>query len=158
MSTPLTQTLNEWMRIVMRHSMRDFMLYARAHNYSMAQLNAMFRIHHKGACGVSDLGDEMGVTSAAASQLLERLVQQGLATRAEDPQDRRNKVVTLTAAGQHIVQESMAARQAWLAHLAERLPPTEQEQVNTALQLLIEKATAAENHESPAGSPEQPGD
>jgi DNA-binding MarR family transcriptional regulator len=139
MSIPLIQTLHEWMRVTMRHSMRNFMLYAKEKNYSMAQLNAMFRIHHKGACGISNLGEEMGVTSAAASQLLEKLVQQGLATRAEDPQDRRNKVVALTEAGQRIVQESMAARQSWLANLAEQLSPTEQEQAQAALQLLIEK-------------------
>ncbi len=149
MLVPLNQTLSEWLRVIMRHSMRDFMLYAREHNYSVAQLNAMLRVHHKGACGISDLGDEMGVTSAAASQLLERLVQQGLVTRAEDPQDRRNKVVTLTVAGQQIVQESMAARQAWLAHLVTLLTPAEQEQVNAALQLLIDKA-AADEHEGPA--------
>lgn len=141
MSPPLVQTLSEWLHIVMRHSMRDFMLYAKAHNYSMAQLNAMFRIHYKGACGVSDLGEEMGVTSAAASQMLERLVQQGLAVRAEDPQDRRNKLVTLTPAGQQMVQESLDARQAWLDRLAALLTPAEQAQVDAALQLLNEKAS-----------------
>lgn len=139
MLSPLIQTLHEWMRVIMQHSMRNFMLYAKEHGYSMAQLNAMFRIHHKGACGVSDLGEEMGVTSAAASQLLERLVQQGLAARAEDPQDRRTRVVTLTPAGEQIVRDSIAARQGWLDRLAELLTPAEQEQVNAALQLLIAK-------------------
>jgi DNA-binding MarR family transcriptional regulator len=137
--TSLAQTLHEWMRIIMRHSMRNFILYAKEKNYSMAQLNALFRIHHKGACGVSDLGEEMGVTSAAASQLLEKLVQQGLVIRSEDPNDRRNKLITLTAEGQRIIQESMAARQGWLTRLAELLTSEEQEQVNAALQLLIEK-------------------
>jgi DNA-binding MarR family transcriptional regulator len=141
MTPALTQTLHEWMRLIMRHSMRNFILFAKEKNYSIAQLNAMFRIHHKGACGVSDLGEEMGVTSAAASQLLEKLVQGGLASRAEDPQDRRNKVVMLTDAGEQIVQESMAARQGWLVRLVELLSPSEQEQVNAALQLLIEKTT-----------------
>ena len=141
MSPPLAQTLHAWMRVVMQHSMRNFMLYAKEHNYSMAQLNALFRIHHKGTCGVSDLAEEMGVSSAAASQLLERLVQQGLAARTEDPQDRRNKRVALTEAGERIVQESMAARQGWLNQLSGRLSQAEQKQVNAALQLLIEKTT-----------------
>jgi DNA-binding MarR family transcriptional regulator len=128
------------MRLVMRRSMRNFILYAKEKNYSVAQLNALFRIHHKGACGISDLGEEMGVTSAAASQLLDKLVQQGLAVRTEDPLDRRNKRVALTEAGERIVQESMAARQSWLDHLADKLTPAEQEQVNHSLRLLIEKA------------------
>lgn len=140
MSPPLVQTLHEWMRVIMRHSMRNFMLYAKEHNYSIAQLNGLFRIYHKGACGISDLADEMGVTSAAVSQMLEKLVQQGLAVRSEDPNDRRNKLVTLTAEGERIVRESMAARQGWLIRLAELLTPEEQQQVNAALQQLIEKS------------------
>ncbi len=152
MPPPLPQTLNDWLRVIVQHSMHDLMRYAREHSYSVAQLNAMFRIHHRGACGISDLGDEMGVTSAAVSQVLDRLVQQGFITRAEDPQDRRNKVVMLTAAGHRIVQESMAARQAWLGRLAERLNPAEQEQVNLALQLLLEKA-AALDREGPGENP-----
>lgn len=144
MSSFLSQTLHEWMRLVMRHSMRNFILYAKEKNYSVAQLNALFRIHHKGECGISDLGDEMGVTSAAASQLLDKLVQQGLAVRTEDPHDRRNKRVALTEAGERIVQESMAARQSWLDRLAEKLTQAEQEQVNHSLQLLIEKAKTLE--------------
>ncbi len=141
MSPPLAKTLHDWTRVVMQHSMRNIMLQAKEHNYSMAQLNALFRIKRKGTCGVSDLGEEMGVTSAAASQLLERLVQQGLTVRTEDPQDRRNKLVTLTEAGERIIQESAAAHQNWLTQVADLLSPDEQKLVNAALQLLIEKTT-----------------
>ncbi len=139
MSPPLLETLHEWLRVVMRFSMRNFMLYAKEHNYSVAQLNALFRIHHRGSCGISELGEEMGVTSAAASQLLDRLVQQGLASRSEDPHDRRNKVVQLTEAGHAIVREAMAARQGWLVELVNALSPQEQEQVEAAIQLLLSK-------------------
>ena len=149
MSPPLVQTMHEWMRVTMRHTMRNFMLFAKEHNYSMAQLNAIFRIRHKGVCGVSDLGDEMGVTSAAASQLLEKLVQQGFAVRAEDPQDRRNKLITLTEAGEQVAEQSMQARQGWLDQLAEQLSPTEQEQVNAALEILIQKSQALEAENMP---------
>jgi DNA-binding MarR family transcriptional regulator len=141
--------MHEWMRVTMRHTMRNFMLFAKEHNYSMAQLNAIFRIRHKGVCGVSDLGDEMGVTSAAASQLLEKLVQQGFAARTEDPQDRRNKLITLTETGEQVAEQSMQARQGWLDQLAEQLSPTEQEQVNAALEILIQKSQALEAGDMP---------
>lgn len=144
MPPPLVETLHEWMHVLMRRSMRDFMLFAKEKNLSMAQINALFRIHHKGACGVSDLGDELGVTSAAASQLLERLVQQGLVTRSEDPFDRRNKRIVLTEAGERIIQESIQARQKWLTSLADLLTPAEQEQVEASLRLLIERAALLE--------------
>ncbi len=148
MKTPLSQTFRAWLHLVMRRSMRDFVLYARQNNYSVAQLNALFRIHHKGGCGVSDLGEEMGVTSAAASQLLEKLVQQGLAQREEDPQDRRNKRVAITPAGEKLVRQSIEARQGWLNALINTLSPAEQQQVNAALHLLIEKMQSLESGES----------
>ncbi|GAB4401433.1 MAG: hypothetical protein OHK0052_24960 [Anaerolineales bacterium] len=144
MSDALVKSLREWTNIFMRHSMRDFMLFAKEKNYSMAQVNALFRIHHKGSCGVSDLGEAMGVTSAAASQLLERLVQQGLAVRTEDPQDRRNKLITLTESGEKILQEMIAARQEWFSHLTQLFTVEEQAQIATALQLLIQKAEQLE--------------
>ncbi len=144
MSSPLAETLHEWLRVTMRFSMRNFMRFAKENNYSLPQLNALFRIRHKGACGVSDLGEEMGVTNAAASQLLDKLVQQGLVTRAEDPQDRRNKLITLTEAGMRVSEQSMQARQNWLDQLANSLTPAEQAQVQAALQLLIERSAALE--------------
>lgn len=140
MSPPLSASLREWLRITMRFSMRQFMQFAKENNYSIPQLNALFRIRYKGACGVSDLGEEMGITSAAASQLLDKLVQQGLVMRTEDPQDRRNKLITLTKAGMQVSEKSMQARQEWLDRLAERLSPAEQQQVQAALELLIERA------------------
>jgi len=144
MPPPLAEALHEWMHMLMRRSMHNFMLFAKEKNLSMAQINALFRLHHKGACGVSDLGDELGVTSAAASQLLERLVQQGLVARSEDPLDRRNKRIVLTEAGERIIQESIQARQKWLPSLAELLTPAEQEQVEASLRLLIERAALLE--------------
>lgn len=144
MSPPLSDTLREWLRVTMRFSMRHFMQFAKQNNYSISQLNALFRLRHKGACGVSDLGEEMGVTNAAASQLLDKLVQQGLVERAEDPQDRRNKLITLTEAGLRVSEQSMQARQGWLDQLAASLTPKEQRQVQAALQLLIERAKALE--------------
>ncbi len=148
MSPPLAETLREWLRVTMRFSMRHFMKFAKENNYSISQLNALFRIRHKGACGVSDLGEEMGVTNAAASQLLDKLVQQGLVERAEDPQDRRNKLITLTEAGLRVSEQSMQARQGWLDQLAASLTPAEQAQVQAALQLLIERAEVLESERS----------
>jgi len=140
MENLLAESLHQWMRVIMRHSMHNFMRFAKENNFSMAQINALFRISHKGACGVSDLGDELGITSAAASQLLEKLVQQGLVQRSEDPQDRRNKRIVLTEQGNRILQDSIQARQGWLNQLAALFTPAEQEQLHQALQLLIEKS------------------
>jgi len=131
--------MEAWMEAYMRHSMHNFVLFSKENNLSMSQIGALFRIHHKGVCGVSDIGDELSISSAAASQMLERLVQQQLVYRTEDPNDRRGKQIGLTEKGLAILRESMQARQAWMSYLAEKLTPDEADQVVAAMQILIQK-------------------
>ena len=69
---PFVSTVQEWIEISMRHSMHHFIHHARESGFSMSHIGAMFHIHRIGSCGVTDLGDHLGVTSAAASQMLER--------------------------------------------------------------------------------------
>ena len=145
-----TATLHEWMTVFMRHSMHNFMQHVREGGYSMSQISALFQIRRESGCGVTDLGDHLGITSAAASQMLERLVQQGLILRSEDPLDRRVKQLFLTEDGQKIVQESIHARQGWLDSLTGTLSSAEQEQVIAALKILIEKVKTLEAPEMEA--------
>jgi DNA-binding MarR family transcriptional regulator len=137
---PLVVTLQEWIEVSMHRSIRNFICYAREGGLSMSQLGALFHIHHRGSSGVTDLGDHLGVTSAAASQMLERLVQQGLILRSEDPSDRRVKQIVLTDKGLQVLQESIRARQRWLYDLAETLSDPEKEATIEALNTLIDKA------------------
>ena len=140
---PFIVTLRKWIEIFMRHSMRNFIHYSKESGLSMSQIGALFHIH-RGASGVSDLGDDLGVTSAAASQMLERLVQSQLILRSEDPHDRRVKQLILTDKGRHILQESLHARQSWLDDLAGALSPAEKDQIITSLNILIDKASQLE--------------
>ena len=138
---PVASTLQDWVEVFMRHSMRNFIRYARASGLSVSQLGALLHIHHESCSGVSHLGDHLGVTSAAASQMLERLVPQELILRSEDPNDRRVKQLVLTDKGEQVIQESIRARQGWLDELSEMLTISEQEQVTAALNILIEKTS-----------------
>jgi DNA-binding MarR family transcriptional regulator len=137
----LVATLQTWIEVFMRHSMQDFILFAKDKELSMSQIGAMFRLHHQGGCGVSDLGEHLGVTSAAASQMLDRLVQQGLIERTEAPHDRRFKQLVLTDKGRKVLQDGIRARSSWLTELAQTLTPEQQEQVSAALSILIQKAS-----------------
>ena len=154
MSNSLDETLRTWVEVFMHRSMRNFTLYAKEQGLSISQFGALFHIHRKGACGVSDIGDDLGVTSAAASQMLDRLVQQDLILRSEDPHDRRLKQLVLTEHGHQILHQGVQSRQGWLADLVSLMNPAEQQQVKDALQLLIDKAGQLEETASepiPAG-------
>ncbi|MCD6285672.1 MAG: MarR family transcriptional regulator [Anaerolineae bacterium] len=136
----LIAALQEWIGVSMRRSIRNFILYAKQNNMSMSQVGALFQIHRQHVCSVSGIGDGLGFTSAAASQMLDRLVEQALVERTEDPNDRRAKKIVLTEKGRHVVQQSIHAHQNWFGELARSLPPVEQEEVRAALNLLTEKA------------------
>jgi DNA-binding MarR family transcriptional regulator len=120
--------------------MRHFICYARECGLSMSQLGALFLIHRSGSSGVTDLGDHLGVTSSAASQMLERLVQQELVLRSEDPSDRRVKQIILTDRGLQVLRDSIRAHQRWLYDLAGTLSDSEKEAIIGALNTLIDKA------------------
>ena len=136
---PLVVTLQKWIEVSMHRSMRHFICYARESGLSMSQLGALFHIQRSGSSGVTDLGDDLGVTSSAASQMLERLVQQDLVLRSEDPSDRRVKQIILTDKGLEVLRESIRARQSWLNDLAKTLSDSEKEVIVAALNTLIDK-------------------
>ena len=143
MSDTFSSTLNSAASIFVRRSMQNYFRYVKDSGFSMSQVSALFFLHRKGSSGVSDIGEEMGVTSAAASQMLDKLVQQGLISRSEDPHDRRLKLIVLTDKGQRTLDTfrgNLRGRHAWMDELAAKLSPAEQEQVEAALQILIEKA------------------
>ena len=146
---PFVDVFLAWIEVSRSHSIRDFLRYSRESGLSMSQLGALYHIHRIGSSGVTDVGDHLGVTSAAASQMLERLVQQGLILRSVDPSDRRVKHVVLTAEGRQVLQESMRARQRWLYNLAEALSDPEKETLIAAFNLLIDKAHQLEQSIEP---------
>jgi DNA-binding MarR family transcriptional regulator len=144
MTQELTKTLQDWIEVFMRRSMHNMLLFTKENNLSMSQMGALMNIHRHRGCSVSDISDELGVTSAAASQMLERLVQQELIERTEDPNDRRAKQIALTDEGYHLLHESFRARHAWLGELAGSFNPDEQDLIQTALHLLLGKMQQVE--------------
>jgi len=136
---PFINTVQDWIEVFMRRSMRDFIRFSRESGLSMSQIGALFHLHRRGSSAVSDLGEHLGVTSAAASQMLDRLVQQELILRSEDPNDRRVKQIVLTEKGHQILLKGIHARQGWLVDLANDLSPSEKTEITAALKILIEK-------------------
>ena len=132
-------TLKKWFEVSMHRSMRNFIHYARNSGLSMSHFGALFHIQHRGTSGVTELGDHLGVTSAASSQMLERLVQQELILRTEDPDDRRLKQIVLTDEGHRVLEEGIRARQGWLDDLAKTLSDDEKGTIKLALEILIDK-------------------
>ena len=140
----LRAALHEWVKVFMRHSMHDFKTFMDQAGLSMTQVDTLMRLHRHGGCGVSDSGEQVGITNAAASQMIERLVQMRLLERSEDPNDRRVKQLNLTPAGQTLIAQGIAVRQQWLESLIANLPSEQQHAITKALVTLTEAAKKLE--------------
>jgi len=147
MSSELKDSLHNWMHIITRTNMKRMHIFAKDNGFSMSQINAMFRIHYRGAISISDLSTETDVSPAAASQMIDKLVNQGYVSRIEDPIDRRNRIIDLTKTGHEIVEKSKEERTAWLNELAACFSPVEQEIIEEAMKLLIQKTLEIDNRE-----------
>jgi len=129
----LSAALREWAELFMRRSMRDFIHFIKETGLSTTQLNTLMRLYYHDACPVSEIGDHLGITNAATSQMVQRLVEQGLLERSEDPTDRRVKQLTLTAEGRALIDQGIEARRRWLEDLTTALPAEQQANIITAL-------------------------
>jgi DNA-binding MarR family transcriptional regulator len=154
-SSQLTQTMRHFMDIMMHHSMRERSHLAKAIGISMPQLGILMQIHFRGNCGISDISDRFDITSAAASQLVDKLVQSGFIQREEDPHDRRAKLLNLTEKGKELIQDSTERRYRWVEDVAQKLSAQERGQVNEALHIMTRAAQEleAEPTQSPAQNP-----
>ena len=137
---PYLSTFDEWVDIFMHRSMRRFIHHARKSGLSMSMIGALFHLHRADNIGVTDLGEHLGVTSAAASQMLEKLVQQDLIERSEDPDDRRVKKLLLTKKGCQVLEEGLRAQKGWLIEFNNSLSGEEKQQITASMQLMIDKA------------------
>ena len=141
----LAQTLQEWSEVFMRHSFRDFKQFMDGNGLSPSQVNTLFRLHHGGPCGVSEIGSLLGVTNAASSQLIDRLSLQGLIERTEDPADRRAKQIAITSKGRALLEDGIATRRRWMEALTCELTPEQQETIISALMVLTVTARRLED-------------
>ena len=65
----------------------------------MPQAKLLYLLGASGDMHMSDLVARLGVSLSTVSGLVDRIVDQGLATRRDDPADRRQVVVALTEQG-----------------------------------------------------------
>ena len=124
----------------MHHSMRERSHFAKALGLSMPQFGILMQLHYRGNCGVSDISNWFDITNAAASQLVDKLVQSRLVQREEDPHDRRAKLLNLTEKGQELIQQSIEERYRWVDQLAEKLTAEERAKVSEALDIMTQAA------------------
>lgn len=135
-----THVIREWSEVFLHRSLVDFKGFMAETGLSFSHINILMRLFHGADTGITEISEHLGVTNAAASQSVERLVQMGLVERAEDPEDRRARRLTLTARGRSLIVRGIEARGRWIEGLTDALTPDQQELIVSALTLLTQAA------------------
>lgn len=97
-----------------------------------------------GALTVTALAETLGVSPASASRAAEGLVKRRLATRVEDPEDRRVRRLELTAKGRELADQIVSARLAGLEDFTASLEGAERTRLAAALEALLQRPELAE--------------
>ncbi len=129
--------LKKWTQIFMRHSMHSFTNWMSEHDLSRSQVGALMMINHRNNCQITHIGDDLGITTPAASQLVDRLVQLNMVERKEDPEDRRVKILALSIKGRNLVQNGFKAKLEWVDELTDYIPETELESITEGFRTMI---------------------
>lgn len=133
---PISQSLRTWMDVFMHRSMRGWTHFAKTTGLSMPQFSILMQLHHQGAFSMSQVSERFEITPAAASQLVDKLVQNGFVQREEDPKDRRAKLLNLTDKGKQLIQQGTEERYRWVDELTEKFSAEERVKISEALNIM----------------------
>ncbi len=129
--------LHPGLEYVLAHVIQDFMQFMHQTGLSRHEIHALLHVYHAGECRISDIAALSGASVPAASQLVERLVQQGLVERTEDPANRRIKKVRLTDKSRELLRQGVAANH-FLSELMAAMPEKQRRAVHTAFGYLAD--------------------
>ncbi|HET9012424.1 MAG TPA: MarR family transcriptional regulator [Gemmatimonadaceae bacterium] len=100
----------------------------------LAQLDAAQRSDGAGAgLTMSELSRRLMVTNGNLTGLVERLVQEGVVSRASSASDRRSQIVRLTAAGKRALDAMVPAHERWIEELFGDLSSPDRAQLHALL-------------------------
>ena len=107
---------------------RTFHTFARAAatewlnlDLSMAQLKALFVLRHEQPVPIGALADRLGLGMSGGSHLVDRLVQEELVERSEDPDNRRRTLICLTPTAETLVTRLQQGRTEQLRRCLQRM-------------------------------------
>jgi DNA-binding MarR family transcriptional regulator len=107
---------------------------------TMAQLKAVMLLCRTGRARSRELADGLGIAPSAATPLVDRLVEQKLARRVDDPKDRRIVWIHPTRKAQGIYDELLHTSEDVLNDIITAVPARDRKAVKESVQLLADAA------------------
>ena len=100
------------------------------------QLRVLLLVADRGRINIGAVARGLGVHPSSATRTCDRMVGMGLLHRYDDPGDRRNLVIELTAVGRELLAEVDTRHRDAIAAVLAGLPPESRESLTSALRTL----------------------
>ncbi|MDB5099094.1 MAG: MarR family transcriptional regulator [Cyanobacteria bacterium RYN_339] len=142
----LIGSLASFRRAMMRDGFLGAVAATTALDLSLPQMAVLFLLDKEGGTTAGEVARLTGRSPSATSRFLDQLVKLGLVERTEDPEDRRQKRITIANPGRELVHTIEAGRAEAQLTLMEQLSLDERRQVMAAMQLLAEAARRRTDH------------
>jgi MarR family transcriptional regulator, organic hydroperoxide resistance regulator len=111
-------------------------------NLTIVQLKSLFFISAKGKTNFKKLAEALGVTPPNVTGIIDRLVEQGLVSRTENPEDRRIMILQATGQGHELLNRLRESRTHQMIHILARLNNEELTSLSLGLNALIKASEA----------------
>jgi MarR family transcriptional regulator, organic hydroperoxide resistance regulator len=107
---------------------------------TIAQLKSLFFIASRGKTNFKKLADALGVTPPNVTGIVDRLVEHGLVSRTENPEDRRIMLLQITVKGRNLLHNLQQNRASHMSNILEQLDQEELSSLYRGMKALVEAA------------------
>ena len=104
---------------------------------TIAQLKSLFFIADKGKTNFKKLADALGVTPPNVTGIVDRLVDHGLVSRTENPEDRRIMLLQITTKGRNLLHNLQQNRASHMSSILEHLDQNDLAALHRGLEALV---------------------
>lgn len=136
--SPLEAHLGFWLRFVSNHVSARFQQLLEEQGVTVTEWVALRTLWSQDATTHAALIDALGMTKGAASKVVSRLEEKGLAERQLADGRAREQALVLTTAGKALVPRLAALADANDAHFFGHLPEAERQALVQAMQALVQ--------------------
>jgi DNA-binding MarR family transcriptional regulator len=141
-SGELAGSLTALMKHLLVTTGRDFFAEMERSGVSLTQAKSlMLLIDAEEPMSVKAISDALGLSVPGISRSIDAMVQRGEVTRAEDPRDRRCKMLSVTPRGRKLYGRLMAIRLAGVRRFVEELDQDEREALAHGLDAVAGRIT-----------------
>ena len=132
----LAERFMELLRFLKRYIREEFAHISET-GASEERIRCLVALRCLGRSRLKSLAAHDGLSASAQCLMLNQLVQEGLAARNEDTEDRRNVFYALTAAGLALLNSELTRRTDFLCERLNRLRRTEKASLAKAIEIVL---------------------